>query len=57
MPRKVFESLIQGSFGNLEAVLVEGESLQHWFRDHTVPGRRWTRREAVVPGGVAGRGR
>jgi hypothetical protein len=56
VPRRVFDSLIQASFGNLEAVVVDDESLWHWFRDHTAPRRRWTRRETVVSGGVVGPG-
>jgi hypothetical protein len=57
----IFQSLIQSNFGdarhgNFEAVLVEGESLAHWWRDNSVPWRPWNRGQHIVNQGVAGAG-
>src|SRR4051794_12950643 len=52
MPR-IFQSLIQSDFGsgprgNLEAVIVEGQQLVHWFRDDGDPGVPWRRAHVVA---------
>ncbi len=57
----VFDSLIQGDFGdrdhgNFEAVIREGNSLVHWFRDNTAPGLPWIRAQVIAPTGVVGAG-
>ena len=56
MPR-IFQSLIQSDFGggdhgNLEAVITEGDSLVHWWRDSDAPGLPWKRGQTIVAGGV-----
>src|SRR4029077_16947532 len=57
----IFQSLIQSNFGdarhgNFEAVIVEGESLTHWWRDNSVAWRPWNRGQRVVERGAAGAG-
>ena len=52
MPR-IFQSLIQSNFirdghGNLEAVIIEGDSLMHWWRDSGIEGRPWQRGQRVT---------
>lgn len=59
MPR-IFQSLIQSDFGtdehkNFEAVVVEGDSLVHWYRDNG-DGQNWKRAKTIVASGVAGAG-
>jgi hypothetical protein len=56
--RRVYQSLIQSNLGaarhgNFEAVIVEGESLAHWWRDNSLPWRPWNRGQHVVDGKVA----
>jgi hypothetical protein len=54
----VFDSLIQSDFrpgghGNLEAVVLEGDRLVHWWRDDGVPGMPWRRGRVIIDGGAA----
>lgn len=58
---RIFQSLIQSDFGsgrhgNFEAVIVENESLAHWWRDNSGPARPWKRGQTIVPSGVIGAG-
>ncbi len=60
MPR-IFQSLIQsdlggGASGNLEAVIIEGGRLVHWFRDDADAGLPWRRAQVVATGVVVGPG-
>jgi Domain of unknown function (DUF4185) len=57
---RIFQSLIQSDFGsrdhgNFEAVIAEGDSLAHWWRDNNAPGLPWKHGQAIVSG-VAGAG-
>ena len=56
----IFQSLIQSDFGgdhgNFEAVINEGDTLTHWWRDNEVDGLPWKRGQTIVPEGVAGAG-
>src|SRR5215212_9578264 len=56
----IFQSLIQSDFGgdhgNFEAVVTEGDTLAHWWRDNEAPGLPWKRGQTIVPAGVAGAG-
>ena len=56
----IFQSLIQSDFGgdhgNFEAVIREGDTLVHWWRDNGEPGLWWQRGPTIVPAGVAGAG-
>jgi hypothetical protein len=56
MPR-ILSSLIQSNFGgdhgNFEAVVLEGDSLVHWFRDNEAPNSPWKRGQVIVPSGAA----
>jgi hypothetical protein len=60
MPR-TFQSLIQSDFGpgdhgNLEAVIIEGDALVHWWRDSGEASLPWKRTQTIVAGAVAGPG-
>lgn len=60
MPR-IFQSLIQSDFGggahgNFEAVVQEGDTLVHWWRDNASDGFFWKRGQVIVPSGVLGAG-
>src|SRR5919198_1336802 len=59
MPR-ILASLIQSDFGgdhgNFEAVILENDSLVHWWRDNTVSGFPWKRGQVIVPSGAAAAG-
>jgi hypothetical protein len=56
----IFQSLIQSDFGgdhgNFEAVVTEGDTLAHWWRDNDAPGLPWKRGQTIVSAGVAGAG-
>ncbi len=53
-------SLIQSNFGgdhgNFEAVILEGNSLVHWFRGNTIDNPPWRRGGVVAPGIAAAAG-
>jgi hypothetical protein len=56
MPR-ILKSLIQSDFGgNFEAVILEGDHLQHWWRENTPPTFPWQRGQVIVTQGVAAAG-
>jgi hypothetical protein len=60
MPR-LLKSLIQSDFrgdihGNFEAVIQDGDSLVHWFRENSEVGSPWKKGQVIVPHGVAGAG-
>ena len=55
---RIFQSLIQSDFGggdhgNLEAVIGEGDSLAHWWRDGDAAGLPWKRGQVIVARGMA----
>jgi hypothetical protein len=56
---KIFTSLIQSDFGgdhgNFEAVILEGNALNHWWRDNTGPSFPWKRGQTIAQG-AAGAG-
>lgn len=59
MPR-IFSSLVQSDFGgdhgNFEAVVLESDSLVHWFRDNNGPSPPWKRGQVIVSSGAAAAG-
>lgn len=59
MPR-ILGGLIQSNFGgdhgNFEAVVLEGDSLVHWFRDNEAPNSPWKRGQVIVSSGAAAAG-
>jgi hypothetical protein len=54
---RVFQSLIQSDFGdnehgNFEAVVIDGDRLDHWWRDNA-NGNAWKRGQNIIPSGAA----
>jgi hypothetical protein len=56
--QKIYQSLIQSNFGgehgNFEAVVLEGNSLNHWWRDNS--NNEWKRGKSIVEGNASGPG-
>ena len=57
---RVFQSLLQSDFGdgrhgNFEAVVLDGDRLDHWWRDNA-NGNVWKRGQNIVPAGAAAPG-
>ena len=58
--QRIFQSLIQSDFGddqhgNFEAVVLDGDRLDHWWRD-SANGNTWNRGQNIVPAGAAAPG-
>jgi hypothetical protein len=54
---RIYQSLIQSSLGggghrNYEAIVLEGDTLKHWYRDNEAGGE-WKRAQTIVPAGAA----
>ena len=57
MMTRISQSLIQSDFGehgNFEAVIVEGNNLNHWWRDNNQLPYSWKRGQTIVSGDIAG---